>query len=350
MSHDSGYKLLFSHPEMVKDLLTGFVHDDWVGQCDFDSLEKVNGSYVSDDLRSREDDAIWRIRWGDDWLYLYLLLEFQSTVDHFMAVRILNYVSLLYQDLIRSERLTSRDKLPPVLPIVLYNGETRWRAPVNLQALMHLPPKGLEAFQPQASYLLLDEGSYGNAELSRINNLVSALFQLENSRGSEDIREVLKCLLEWLKAPEQTSLRRAFTVWIGRVLLPAKAPSEPIKEFNDLQEVHTMLAERVKQWVQEWKEEGLQEGLQEGRQKGLQEGRQKGLQEGIREGIREGLEQGRQQGIQIGEAKTLLKLITLKFGPAPDWVVNKVSVADKEQLDVWVERVITAKSVEQLLS
>ena len=28
MNHDNGYKLLFSHAEMVADLLRGFVHED----------------------------------------------------------------------------------------------------------------------------------------------------------------------------------------------------------------------------------------------------------------------------------------------------------------------------------
>ena len=55
---------------MVKDLLIGFVKEEWVEQCDFDSLEKVGGSYVSDDLRNREDDLIWRVRWGDEWIYV----------------------------------------------------------------------------------------------------------------------------------------------------------------------------------------------------------------------------------------------------------------------------------------
>ena len=63
--HDHSYKLLFSHPEMVRDLLTGFVREDWVAGLDFDTLEKMSGSYVSDDLREREDDVIWRIRFGD---------------------------------------------------------------------------------------------------------------------------------------------------------------------------------------------------------------------------------------------------------------------------------------------
>jgi len=89
MDHDHSYKNLFAHPEMVTDLLRGFVHEEWVAQVDFATLERVNGSYVADDLREREDDIIWRVRWGTDWLYVYLLLEFQSQVDRFMAVRIM---------------------------------------------------------------------------------------------------------------------------------------------------------------------------------------------------------------------------------------------------------------------
>lgn len=35
---------------------------------------------------------VWRLHWksgGEDWFYVYFLLEFQSTVDAFMAVRLL---------------------------------------------------------------------------------------------------------------------------------------------------------------------------------------------------------------------------------------------------------------------
>ena len=60
--HDSAYKLLFSHALMVEDLLKGFVREEWVEKLDFSTLEKVNGSYVSDDLRQRADDVVWRVR------------------------------------------------------------------------------------------------------------------------------------------------------------------------------------------------------------------------------------------------------------------------------------------------
>jgi len=60
--HDHSYKSLFSHVALVRDLLQGFVQESWINDLDFSTLEKTSSSYVSDDLREREDDAIWRVR------------------------------------------------------------------------------------------------------------------------------------------------------------------------------------------------------------------------------------------------------------------------------------------------
>lgn len=68
-------------------------------------------------LRGRHGDVVWRVRWGEDWLYVYLLLEFQSSVDRFMALRIMVYTGLLHQDLIRRDELSADRRLPPVLPV-----------------------------------------------------------------------------------------------------------------------------------------------------------------------------------------------------------------------------------------
>ncbi len=74
--YDHSYRQLFSHPELIRDLLEGFVHEDWIKGLDLNTLEKVNGTYISDDLRRREDDIIWRVRLGGSWVYVYLLTEF----------------------------------------------------------------------------------------------------------------------------------------------------------------------------------------------------------------------------------------------------------------------------------
>jgi len=67
-------------------------------------------------------------------------------------------------------------------------------------------------------------------------------------------------------------------------------------------------------------------------------------------GIQIGEARGVALGEALGEAQTLLKLFKLKFGSVPEWVEQKVNSADKVQLDVWVEGILPAQSIECLFS
>ena len=66
---------------------------------------------------------VWRIRCRGTRLYLYLILEFQTRPDRFMPIRMLAYVVLLYQELIREGLLPRGKKYSPVLPVVVYTGQ-----------------------------------------------------------------------------------------------------------------------------------------------------------------------------------------------------------------------------------
>ena len=41
-AQDTGYKLLFSHPEMVRDLLLDYVPGAWIADADFSTLQHIN--------------------------------------------------------------------------------------------------------------------------------------------------------------------------------------------------------------------------------------------------------------------------------------------------------------------
>ncbi|EGV27727.1 putative transposase [Thiorhodococcus drewsii AZ1] len=324
--HDPSYKLLFSHRDLVADLIRGFVREDWVQQLDFTTLQRVSEIGISHDLREREDDMIWRLRWGERWVYVYLLLEFQSTVDRFMTVRLLTYVGLLYQDLAAAGEIPAGSPLPPVLPIVLYNGEKSWWAKTSLDELIEPDlPDQLRRWQPQVRYLLLDEQRLADTPMAGQRNIAAALFRLENSRRPEDIERVLASLIDWLAAPEQDSLRRAFVVWLKRVLLPARVPGAELPNVNDLQEMRAMLAERVKTWTEEWKQQGLEEGL------------------------KQGLEQGLEQGVYRGEARLLRRLLIRRFGVLPAWAEARLEQAGESELEIWADRVLDRDTLEEVL-
>ena len=160
----AAYKNLFSHPRMVEDLLHGFVARDWSDALDFSTLERLPEKYVTDLLCQRPADLTWRVRYREEtWLYLPLMLEVGSTTaNRYMAVDVMTYCARLYEELIRRGEVGDDGPLPPVLPVVLYNGRERWTAPVEVGDL--IAPAGeapLAPLQPSHRYFLFDIGAMG---------------------------------------------------------------------------------------------------------------------------------------------------------------------------------------------
>ena len=338
VNHDGGYKLLFSHPRMVEELLRGFVHEPWVAELDFETLEQVRASVVSDDLEQRHMDVVWRLRWrgSAEWFYVYLLIEFQSTPDPFMAVRLLGYVGLLLGEILRSKkrrRLALAKGLPAVLPLVLYNGRKRWNAPQDLASLFRRVPPGAERYLPQLHYLLVDESRLQAADLDLPDNRVATLFKLETA-GVEDLPHLTAELAAQLPPRDEPELRRAFTGWV-RYLLHRLLPEGKIPpEIHDLGDV-AMLEETLLKWNKDARKAGKREGLREGEEKG----RKKGLQEGEKSGRKKGMR------------SMLLRLLAQRFGKLPLQVRRQVAaLRSASELERLLDRALVAGSLEELES
>ena len=284
--YDAAYKMLFSSQDMVASLLRDFVSDELVRELDMGTLERCAGSYVTDELRERHGDMIWRVRGtGGGWCYLYILLEFQSSVDAWMAVRVLAYTALLWQDLIRTGRIREGESLPPVLPIVLYNGGGRWTARQDVAELLPRLSGPLSKYQPRQRYFLLEESQASEEALKTKGSLAGLLLRLERAQDAEELLPLIDEAIDLLKGPRYQALRRAFAIWILRVVLERAGMATPGKVVTDLLEVRAMLAERVTQWKDEYirqgvligREEGLTEGLSIGREEGLSRGREESM-------------------------------------------------------------------------
>jgi Putative transposase, YhgA-like/Domain of unknown function (DUF4351) len=324
--HDGGYKLLFSHSKMVEELLRGFVRQDWVEELDFSTLERVHESFTSEGLEQRHGDMVWRLRWRSPekgWFYLYLLLEFQSTSDPYMAVRLLAYVALLLASLVRAGGLTPSGGLPAVLPLVLYNGKRPWNAALDLASLFREVPPGCIPYLPQLTYLLVDESRLSPEALALPGNRVATLFRLE-AAAPEDLPTLASELTRLLpRKDEDPALRRSLHGWLVR-LLRRLLPGVTILGDIDFEEM-PMLEETLI----EWRNEALRQGRQEGRLEGRQEGRHTGRVEGMR--------------------ALLLQQLEQRFGTLPAPVRRKVKALSSERrLEELARRVLAAGSLAEL--
>ena len=110
-THDKRYKKLFSNPVLVQELLQSFIHEDFVDRLEYPRMELLDKSFITGCYSRLEADMIWRIPLEGAPVYIYLLLEFQSTVDRFLSLRMLRYLCELHDFLRKREKLRF---LPPV--------------------------------------------------------------------------------------------------------------------------------------------------------------------------------------------------------------------------------------------
>ena len=271
---DSLYHRLFAHPRMVEGLVREFVPCGLVTGFDFSRLQRVNAKFHTDrrSARRREGDVIWRLptREGSD-IYLYLLIEFQSESDRWMAVRTQVYQGLFWQQVIDEQKLQAAMRLPPVLLLVLYNGERRWKAATTTSELIALSPdSALWPWQPQVRYHLLDMGSFPKDQLARRSSLVALLFRLEQRQSPEGLKELVDEVIGWFRQHEgYVRLRGLFTELIREAFA---GHGVKLSESGNLLEMKTMknpLSRQFDAWRQQWLAEGKTEGLAVGKAEAL---------------------------------------------------------------------------------
>ncbi|MEM6457314.1 MAG: Rpn family recombination-promoting nuclease/putative transposase, partial [Acidobacteriota bacterium] len=333
--YDRNFRQLFANRAFLRDLLAVCLPGRWTQHLDWETLTRYRETSIAPRLRRRESDVIWRLRWTDPdadghdttELFVFLLLEFQQTVDRAMALRMGLYQLLLYQDLVKSGYLQHHRRLPAVLPIVVYNGKGRWSAPLRLDTLIETHPSALAHLRPVTHYVALDLNQLTESS-DRERNLVAALGRLERSADYAALRRRIVSLASVLQMHDDSEgLRRDLVDYLRSVLRHTREPAQ-IDALIELLENQTMLRESLIQWQADDIAKGRAQGLQAGRVEGIQAGRVEGIQAGRVEGIQAGRVEGARQ--------VLLDVLRARFGePLDDAVLRRIAEATPAQLRRW---------------
>lgn len=153
---DGLFRLVFGNPVHAASELRSVLPAGLLEQIDLTRLRAVPGSFVGPDLRQRHVDALFTTRWAGTDAYLYVLLEHQSTPDPLMAWRMLGYLMRIWERYVG--RHPAAKRLPVVVPVVIYQGQRRWKASTEFADLFDIDPDQLASVVgvPRFSYLLDD--------------------------------------------------------------------------------------------------------------------------------------------------------------------------------------------------
>lgn len=261
--YNAAYYQLFSNIDLFKELLKTFVKLDWIEKIDFETIENVSTKFISESYKRRESDIIYKVKLIDEKeIYIYIMIENQSTVDKFMPVRCLNYITGLYLELIKSKGETV--ELPAIFPIVLYNGDEKWTHSNKISDFI-TNNDILKNYGINFDVFLIKENSFKLDDLLEIGNIVSTLFITESYYNSELVfKEVQKILDKYgITIPV-----KLFLNYFKNMSIDEKIDIIDYKELEKLyktkEEVNSMLLTAIRKEKEDLIEKGKLEGKIEG--------------------------------------------------------------------------------------
>ena len=301
MRQDPTFKDIFAYPFMVEELLRWFVAGipggrELVDGLDFSRLLRVQEQSTagpSEGKRSYANDLVWRLPFrerGDDhgnraWLHLVLMIEVQGEVDHLMALRVRNYVDNHHMELWRGKRFGARDRLAPMLPIVIYTGTSPWTAATRVIDLV-TPGVGAVADLDLAvrasgvfagdGYLTLDTRRVATDDLRR-DNAAAMLAGLCNP-SLDRIPADAAALRARLDAPEPRPLLEIVLLWAqqaARRLIDFDLEVDDMAEVDRLHEsgeLEDYFAARRDAYKDRYRAEGMARGIEQGIEQGFERG------------------------------------------------------------------------------
>jgi hypothetical protein len=248
---------------------------------------------------------------------VYLLLEHQSSNDNDMPLRMLEYLVRIWR---RHRKAKKKGRLPIIIPTLVSNAPGGWRAPIVFHELFDLHPgtiPGLASLVPNFTLLLQDLTQVDDDELLSWMLLPAASLILKVLRDARHKDALLRNLDRWRGRVRETLAQPGGRAYIEQWLHYIWLMTRDL----DFDEVHATLLRELP----ETKEVGMSyvERLEE---------------------------RGKARGKVEGQVDVLTKQMTLKFGALTEEHAARLSTATAQQLEQYVERILTATTPEEMFA
>jgi len=273
--HDTSYRFLLSSKKLFVELLRSFIDRGWVQAVDEEHVQEIPHSFVLQDFKRQEADLVYRVNLNGQDVVFYLLLEMQSSVDYRMPYRLLLYQVEIWRYLLQNEEASLANRksfqLPPIIPIVLYNGKKKWTAERQFRSLM----ANEEMFGSELlnfEYLFIDVARYTEDELLSLSNTIGSVFLLDQTEDRQQLLSRLGKLMGTIQRMPEDSQQK-FMAWMANIFLQKLPENEPnLQQFiqNVKGDASYMALEKV---LDDIEREGELRGRLEGRLEGKIEGK-----------------------------------------------------------------------------
>jgi len=300
---------------------------DVAPHIDWEALTQLPDSFVDHDLSWRHSDLLFRAPLAGQNVFIYLLVEHQSSADRLMPFRMLRYVTRVWDKYLIEH--PSAKALPVVFPLVVYHGARGWTAPTTVRELIDAPLEVIDALGDHVPgfRFALDDLTRTDLHALRERALSPAVLVtfvlLQTALGNPRIAQEFTRLATQVPGLGDLSVEDmlAFLTYIRAV-----GDSAP----DALQHAAEQLGPAIQEAYMTTQEQLINRGRAQGRTEGRAEGRTEGRAE--------------------GRAESLVELLTVKFGTVNPEQHARIREASSSTLTTWMSRIFDADTIENVLN
>ena len=177
--HDKIFKETFSNVDVAKDFITHFLPPSVRETIDVASIQPQKDSFISYDLQEYFSDLLFQTKIHQKPAYVYFLFEHKSYHDYYTALQLLRYMVEIWE--IKRDN-KEENKLPIIMPIVLYHGDADWYAGTSFHHLLEGYkdfPSDLQKYVPDYEFFLYDVSGYKdeNVQLNVFLRIILMVFR-----------------------------------------------------------------------------------------------------------------------------------------------------------------------------
>jgi predicted transposase/invertase (TIGR01784 family) len=279
----------------VDCLTKSFVDMGWVSQIDPEAITRIDTTQILPDFSEKEADLVYRLKIKGQDVIFYLLMELQSSVDFQMPYRLLVYMMGIWRDVLKNiqpeEAERKEFRLPPIIPIVLYNGRDKWTACRSFKETL-AEAELFKEYIVDFEYILIDINRYEKKTLIDLANLIGAVFLIDQSVDYKDCRSRLLGMAPILQKFDTKSFQ-LFANWLKMILtvkLPDEAKLKIIKILDESKpEEADKMVTNIEKIIENLYEEGKNDGLIAGKIEGKIEGKMEGKMDDAKKMLEEKL-------------------------------------------------------------
>lgn len=305
--HDKFFKETLSDIQTAKDFLQNYLPQEILALIDMDAITPQKDSYIEKELEETFSDLLFQTKFNQKDGYLYFLFEHKSYPAKKISVQLLKYVIQIWEQKTKEQKT---DKLPVVIPLVVYHGQNAWNSSLKLSGMIEdyeRLPEAIQKYIPEYEYILYNISAYtgeeikGTVKLRIFLKILRDIFVQDHAQFLETLKEAMAAFDKLEKQEKGIDYFETFIRYImnARNDLELKTISEITKEISlERSEAIMTIAEKL-----------IAEGMEKGMKKGIEKGIEKGKLEVAGNMLALGIEMEKiiqATGLTEGEIKNLL--------------------------------------------